>query len=124
MYDALLRGRAVPDIADIADIDGGAVDGLYRQVVEGGDRRGGIIEVYRILRRADFDVAGGDDLVLGGDGIGDVLGGKLVGLQRLRVNVHLDLPDFAAIGVRDGDAGDSRQRRTHEVEREVENLLL
>jgi hypothetical protein len=72
----------------------------------------------------DFDGAGGQDLVLHGDRIFDILRRETVRLQRLRVEIDLDLAHQAAIGIRNGDAGDRAEHRTHKILRQVEHLLL
>ena len=58
---------------------------------------GGVVELHRILEGADLDVAGGNDLVLVGDGVLHVGGGKAVRLHRLGIEVDLDLAELAAI---------------------------
>ncbi len=124
MHHALLRRGAVAHMADVAQVDGRAVHLLHRQVVQlldGGDR---VVELHHILQRPELHEAGRGDLVLGGDGVGHVLRRQALGLQRLGIQVHLDLPDLAAIGVGNRRSRHRRQHRAHEVLRGVQHLLL
>ena len=54
----------------------------------------------------------------------DILRRKTRRLQRLRVEIDLDLAHLAAIGIGNGDAGNGGERRAHEILRQVEHLLL
>ncbi len=124
VHNALLRRAAVTHVADITDEDGGAVDGLDRNVVEILDRADGVVQLDRVLLAAELDVADRDDEVLCGDGVGHVLRREAFRLQRLRIEVDLHLSDFAAVGIRNGGAGHGAERGAHEILRHVENLLL
>jgi hypothetical protein len=69
VHDIGLRRGTVADISDIAHVDGGAVDGLDRQIVETVDRVRRVVELHAILIGADLREAGRIDLVLRGDGV-------------------------------------------------------
>ena len=49
----------------------------------------------------DLHGAGRQDQILHGDGVDYIGGGKPSGLQRLKVEIHLNLPLLAAIGIGD-----------------------
>ena len=83
MRTILRLGRcAVIDMADIAQIDRRAVDLLDRQIVELVDHAGTIVELYLVFELADFDGARRNDLILRRQRIFQILGRKLIGLQR------------------------------------------
>ena len=69
MHDVLLHGIAVAYMADVMQIDGAAIDRLYRHLVHALDGVGGVVELHHILEAADLDVAGRRDLVLVGEGV-------------------------------------------------------
>ena len=59
--DVGLRREAVAHVANVVDIDGGAVDGLDRQVVELRDGSGRAVGLYLVVDVAHLHVAGGQD---------------------------------------------------------------
>ncbi len=108
----------------VAHVDGGAVDGLDRQVVEFVEGFGAVVELHVVFELADLGGAGGDDQVLVGDGGLDILGRQAFGLQRRGIEVDLDLAHLAAVGRGGGGAGNGGQRRADEVLGRVVDLLL
>ena len=72
-------------------------DRLDRQIVQALDGVGGVVELHHILIGADLDVAGGNDLVLVGEGVLHVGGREAVRLHRLGIEIDLDLSRLAAI---------------------------
>ena len=108
--DIGLRRAAVMHVGDVAHVDDRAIDGLDRQIVEGGDRGRRIVQIHRVFELADLLGADRGDQVLDRQGVDDVVRGDAVGVQRLLVEVGLDLPDLAAIGQRN-----RRRRRPRPV---------
>ena len=98
MDDVGLRRAAVMHIGHVAHVDDRSVDGLDRQVVESGDRAGRVVQIHRVFERADLLGSDRGDQVLERQGVDDVVRGDAVGVQRLLVEVGLDLPNLAAIG--------------------------
>jgi hypothetical protein len=83
MYNTLLRRIAVAHMADVADVNRGAIHRLDRQIVEILDRLRRVVQLDRVLLCAEFHRSGGNDLVLRSDGVADILRGKPACLQRL-----------------------------------------
>ena len=98
--DVGLRRRSVVDVGDVAHEDDGAVDHLDRHVVEVDDRLRRIVEVDGEFVGADLLRADRRDLVLPGERIADIVRGKTVGVQRLLIQIDLNLARRAAIGER------------------------
>src|ERR1700741_1067924 len=115
MNDVGLRRAAVMYVGDAAHVDDGAVNALDRQIIESSDvdRRG--VQIDRVFECADLLGPYRGDEVLDRQGVDDVVCGNAVGVQRLLVEVGLDLPDFAAIRQRDRGTGDRGQLRTDEA---------
>jgi hypothetical protein len=91
MHDVALGWVAVAHMADVMQKDGAAGGrGLDRQIVHAGDCVGGIVEPHGVLEAADLDVAGRHDLVLGGEGVLHVGGGKSARLHSLGVEIDLN----------------------------------
>ena len=124
LNDIGLRRRAVMDVGDVAHEHDRAVDHLDRQIVEVRDRLGQVIEVDGEFVGADFLGADRIDLVLQGERIADIDGGKIVGAQRALVEIDLHLARGAAIGVRELRARHSRELRPDKVLRKIEQLRL
>ena len=96
--DVGLRRRAVVDVGDVAHEHDRAVDHLDRQIVEVRDRLGRIVEVDGEFVGADLLGADRSDLVLQGERIADIGRRKIVGAQRVLVEIDLHLARGAAIG--------------------------
>ena len=108
----------------VTDVNHRSVDGFDRQIAHGFDQGGGIVEIDRIFKGADFLGADRSNQVLGGQRVGDVLPGQAAGPHRLGVDVDLNLAKFTAERIRHcrarhGDDGDA-----HEVKAKVEQGLL
>ena len=88
------------------------------------DRRRGVIEIDRIFEGADFFRADGSDDVLRGERVGHVLAGEAARPHRCRIDIDLDLAEFAAKRIRHGRAGNGDDRNAHKVQAEVEQPLL
>ncbi len=124
MDDILLRRRAVADMGDVAHVDGRAVHRLDRQIVERIDRRRRVVELDIILERADLCEADRVDLVLLGDRVADVLARQALGLERLWIEIELDLALLAAERIGNGGARHRHELRPDLVLREIEQLLF
>ena len=64
------------------------------------------------------------DQVLRGERVGDVLPGQAAGLQRLRIEIDLDLALLAAERIRDRGARHGDQRRAQLVDADIGEVLL
>ena len=124
MHDVLLYRPAVADMSDIAQVDGCAADLTDRDVVERFDRLRHGVDADDELRIADLGVAGWQCQALGIDRVDDVVRGKTVGTQRIRVEIDHDLPILAAVRGRQGDAIYRRQRLAQAIDAIVVKLLL
>ena len=124
MHDVGLRRVAVADGGDVAHIDHGAVDGLDREIAELLDLDRRIVELDGVFETADLFRADRGDQVLRRQRVGDVLARQTACLQRRRIEVDLDLPLFAAIGVGDRGAGHGHQRRAQLVDADIGEVLF
>ena len=79
-------------MSHFSHVDGGAIDGFDRQVVQLFNGLRGAVEFHLILDGAHFDGARGQQEILCIDGVDDVRGRKTFGLQSLRVQVDGDKP--------------------------------
>ena len=100
-HDVGLRWKTVAHIANVVNVDGGAVHGLDRQVVQCRNRVRRAVGLDLIIDVAHFHFAGGQDDVLRPYGVHHVGRGDAVLLQLLGVDVHLHLSQLAAVGVWD-----------------------
>jgi hypothetical protein len=112
------------DVGNVAREDDGAVDHLDRHVVEVGDRLGRIVEVEGEFVGADLLRPDRRDLVLPGECIADIIRGKTIGVQRLLIQIDLNLARRAAIGERNLRPRDGGEPGADEVLGEVEQLDL
>ena len=122
--DIGLRRKAVADVGDLAHVDGGAVHGFYRQVVQFLHGLGSAVEFHDVLDGAHLHRAGGQQKILRVDGVDDVVRGKPFGLERLRVEVHGDEPLFSAVWIGQGRALHGGQLGANEIVAEVKERLL
>ena len=97
-HDVRLDGEAVAHVADVAQVDGGAVGLLDGQAVEGFGRGRQAVEAHHEFVGADFGDAGGDDQALRIDGVDHVVGGETLRVERFEVEIDHDLAGPAAIG--------------------------
>jgi hypothetical protein len=109
-------------VGHVTHIDDGAVDGLDRKIVEGFDRFRRVVQVDGILVCADFLRSDRRDQVLQRERIDDVVGGNAILMQRLLVEVGLDLAHLAAEGKRQRGAWNRSQGRADEIQRRIEDL--
>jgi len=109
---------------DVAHVDDGVVDLLDGQIVDllEFDRAG--VERDVPIELAFLFVAGRKDQVLDRNGVDHVVGGDVVRLHRLLIEVDLHLQDFATIGRGNGGAGDGGKLRADKVLPEIEQLHL
>ena len=104
-----LRRKTVPHVGHIVDINGAAPYCLNRQIVEFAYRGRSAIHVHLVLKRPDLRRARRQNQILQGNGVDHVQRRKPFRLQRRRVQIHLDLPLLAAIGVGNCHARDGHQ---------------
>jgi hypothetical protein len=124
MHDILLRRAAVAHMADVVNVDHGAVDRFDRQIAERLDRGRGVVEIDRVFVGADLLGADRRDQVLRGERVGDVLAGEPMRAHLLRVDINLNLTKLAAERVGHGRAGHGHDRHANEVQAEIEQRLL
>ena len=122
--DVGLWRESVAHVRDVADVDDGAIDGPDGQIVQLVDDRRRGIGLDRVLEFTDLHGAGGDDEILRVDGIDYVGGRQALGLQGMRIEVHLDLALLAAVGVWDGCALDGGELGADDVGAHVVELLF
>jgi len=96
--DVLLHLAAVAHLRHVAHQDRHAVQHLERDGVQRVHRCRGAIRLDHVLQVAELRQAGRDRDVLRHHGVGDILRGQAVALQRLQVQVHHDLPALADDG--------------------------
>jgi len=123
-HDVLLRRPAVAHVGDVAHQDRAAVHHLHRHRVDAVDRFRHRVEPDRELGAADLGEAGRHGDILRGDGVGNVLRGQPVRLQRVQVDVDHDLPRRAAVRRRHRGARIGRERLADAVLGVVVELLL
>ena len=123
-HDVGLRRKPVAHVGHVAYIDGGAVHGLHRQLVQLGDGLRRAVHLDLVFQRPDLRRARGQDQILRVDRIDHIDRRKPVGLQAGHVEIDLDLTLLAAVGPRNGQAGHGDQLRAQLVGAEVEQLLL
>jgi hypothetical protein len=111
-------------VGDVPHVDDGAVNGLDRQIVEGGDVGRRCVQIDRVLEGADLLGAHRGNEILDRQGVDDVVRRNPVGVQRLLVEVGLNLANFTTIRQRNRGAGDRGQLRTDEAGRLVEQDRL
>src|SRR5258708_8794733 len=101
------------DLRHVAHVDHRSVHLFERYVVEATDRLNSTVETDGIVLLADPRLARGKSEVLGIDGIADVAGRKSLGLKRLRIDIHHDLPRLAAVWRRERRALYNRKLLAH-----------
>ncbi len=123
-HDILLHRPAVADMRDIGEVDSRAADLLDRQAVQVGDRRRKAVDLHDELLVAHLRIAGGQGQALRIDGVDDVVRGYATGAQGVRVEIDHHLAIFSAIGSRQCDAGNRRQRLPDLIDAVVVKLLF
>ena len=123
-HDVGLRRKSVANVADVANVDGGAVDGLDRQIVQRRNRSGRAVGLDRVVDVAHLHIAGRQNDVLRVHGVDHIRRGKPVCLQFLGIDVDLHLALLAAVRKRQRGALHCRELGAHEVLPEVVQLLL
>ena len=108
----------------VADVNHSAVHGLDGQIVQVVDhaRRGVCLD--GVLEAVDLHRAGGHDQVLRGDSVDHISGRQSLGLERVQVNVHLNLALLSAVGEGRLRSLDGCQLGSNRIRAQVEDLLL
>ena len=101
-----------------------AVHLIHRKIVQLVHHAGTVVELHIVFELPNLDGAGGNDLVLCRQRGLQILGGKMIGQQRLGIDVDLDLALLATIGRGNGSALNRGQRRTNEILAKVKNVLF
>ena len=122
--DVGLRRKAVADVGDVMNVDGGGADGLDGQVVQFSNGLRRAVHIHFVFEGADFGGAGGKNQVLEANSVDDVVGRKAFRLQRRGIEVHLNLALLAAVGIWNRGAGNADQSGAHEIQADVAELLL
>ena len=122
--DICLRREAVADVRHVLHVDGGAVDGFDRQVVEFLNGLRAPVHLDVVFERAELGRACGKNQVLRIHRADDVHGREAFGLQRGGVNVHADDALLSAVRKRRGSARDGGKLRADKIVAEIEELLL
>jgi hypothetical protein len=123
-HDVGLRGVTVAHMGHVADIDDRPVDRADGQVVQLIDDLRSGVGFDRVLEAVDLHGAGGNDQILRGDGVDHIDRRKPLGLQRVQVQIHLNLARLAAVGEGRLRALDGGQRNADGVRSQVVQLLL
>ena len=124
MNDIRLRRIAVADRRHVANVDHAAVDHLDRQIAQRTDVGRRVVELDRVLEAADLLRTDGIDQILSVKGIGNILGGQAAGVQRRCIEIDLDLPRLAAIGIRQSRPRHCDEAGADHIETEVGEVLL
>ncbi len=119
-----LNRESVPNRRHVLEINRRAVHRFDRQVVHLADNLGTIVQANRIFGIAHLDGAGRQDQVLKIERVRDVDGRQLLGVKRVRVQIHYHLALLAAVRAGHRGALNGGQRGPDEVLRQVINLLL
>src|SRR5581483_6720299 len=122
--DIGLHGEAVPDMRHVLDEDRRAVDRLDGQVVQGGDQAGTAVEHDLVFAVADLRGSRRQNQVLRVDGVRDIGGRQMVGIERIRVEVHHDLPRLPPERQRERGALDRGELGADEIQTVIVELLL
>ena len=124
VHDVGLWRAAVVHVRDVADIDGGAVDGLDRKVAKPLDVARRVVQLQGVFEVADFLRTHRSDQVLCRQRMGHILGGKAACLQRRRIDVDLHFAGLATGWVRKRSTGYRGQPRAQQVQSKIAQLLL
>ncbi len=117
-------GKPSRTCSHVPDIDRAAAHGLDGQIVQFRHRLRAGIHVDVVLERPDLGGARGQNQVLRADRIDHVQRRKALRLQSRGIQIHLHLPLFAAVGIRNRRSRHGDQSRADEVHARVEQLLL
>ncbi len=122
--DVVLDGEAVAHLGHILHVDGRAVDGVDGQIVEIVEEQRAAVDLDLIFGPGELRGAGGQDEVLLVQGVGDVDGRKLFGVELVEIEIDHHVARFAAERVGDVGALHGAEGRADEVVAEIEDILL
>ena len=111
-------------MGDIADEDGSAVDYLDWGVIQFVDFVRAAVDLDVVLKLPHLGSARWQNQVLIADCVGHVGRRQSLRLQRLRIQVYLDLALLTPVGVRNCRAFDRNQLRTKKILSQIIELLL
>src|SRR5579862_3203757 len=90
-----LRRKSIPNVGDVADVDGGVVDRLDREIVQLADTLRAAVHVHVIFELPDLGGPGGQDQILSADGIDHIRRRQSLGLQEIRPDIDHHLALFS-----------------------------
>jgi len=122
--DVGLGSKAVADVGNVAQIDGGVTDDFNGEVVEFRDGSEAGVYADVVLKFADFRGARGKNHVLLLDGEKHVLWRESLGLKEGGVEIDHDLALLSTVRERYDRAGNGDELRTEEILPQVVQFLL
>ena len=122
--DVVLHAEAIMNLGHVLDIDGCAVHGFDRQVIEFVQFQGTAVDPDLIFGFAEFGGAGRQDEILQSKGVRDVDGRKLFRVKLIEVEIHHDGALLAAERIGNRRALHGAERGADEVVADIEDFLL
>src|SRR5580704_1169716 len=123
-HDVSLRRKAISHVGHIADVNSCAAHRLNRQLIQFRHGCGTAVGIDGILKRSDFGGPRRKNQVLRANRVHHVQRRQTLGLQRVRIQVDLNLPLLSTIRIRNGASRDRDQAGSNEIYAEVKQLLL
>ena len=124
MDDVGLDGEAVADMGDVLDVEGGPLTVLIGRSLRAATTFRAGVEADLVFLGADLGGAGGENEVLGVDGVGHIGGRDAVGEELVGTQIHHDVALFAAIGVGNFNARNGDQLGADGIGGQVEKSLF
>ncbi len=119
-----LHRIAIADLGHVPQEHRRAVHALERQQVQFVQDAGAGVQLHLVITVAELRRSGRVDEVLIADGGRNIGSRKLVRIERVRIQIHHDIPHPAPKRQRHGSALNGRKRRSDVVLAEIEQLLL
>ena len=123
-HDVCLRRKSVANVRHIPHIQRRTVRGLHRQIVQLRYRLRRSVHLHVVFQRTQLDRPAGQDDVLCVHRIHNVTRLQPVRLQLWQIQVHLNLPNLPAIGIRRRRSRHRCQVGAQKILTQVEQLLL
>src|SRR5216684_2496731 len=118
------RRKPVAHEGDVTDIYRRSANRFDRKVVQSLDCGRASVHVHVVFKVPDLRRTGRKNEILRADGVYHVEGRQPVCLQCIGVQIHLDLPLFTAVWIRNGSAADRNKLGPDEIQSKVIQLLL
>ena len=119
-----MRREAIGDGGYIAQIDGGSIDALNRQIAQPFNLPRAAVQTDIVFRRADLGGARGQHQALQVHRGQQVLRRQAFRLQQAGVHIDHHLPLLAAVRIRHDGSGNRDQLRTQKVETQIVELVF